>query len=244
MWVNRILMGLLIVAIGLLSVVFYRQLTSLKDTQHENNTQNILTNQFLLSTINWSTQRQKTILFMRDKIIKEWERIGVDPNYDRAYQKAEAIMKECERYPNIKPMILLAVNRRESSHLDSTKDSSGARIVMTSPAGARGSWQFVPSTARLLCDALGISYSERVYTDVAISTRMAAKYFDVLWAAYGNDTMSVADYNGGPMQAHYYMRDRTKLSDETRGFVPDVLKFADSFQQEFATYKVEKAVAR
>lgn len=235
---------LILAGIVALSLMFKNQLKNLKQTQHTSAVENIRTNQFLMATISWSTQRQKTILFMRDQIINEWNRIGVTPNYDRAYLKAETIMKESERYPNIKPFVLLSVQKRESSFLDSTRDSTGAAIRMKSPVGALGAWQIMPSTARLLCEALGISYSERVFTDVGVSTRLAAKYFDILWATYENDTLSVADYNGGPWQARYYAEDKSKLAPETKGFVKDVMESMGRMESEFVTYRVEKAVLR
>jgi len=232
---------LLAVIIGLVFNVI--QIRNLKTTQIETNIRSTQTNQFLLSTINWSTQRQKILLFMRDQIVQEWTRLNITPiNYDKAYQKAEAIMKECERYPNLKPFLLLAVCKRESSYLDSTKDSSNTSRVITSTRGARGAWQFVPSTARLLCEALGISYSDKIYTDISTSTRMAAKYFDILWASYENDTLSIADYNGGPSQAWYYAHDRSRVSPETSAFIPGVLGYYDEFNKDFVLYRVDKTI--
>jgi hypothetical protein len=258
--VNRVLLIVLLVGILTASLVFYIQITNLKNTQTHNDIQNIRTNQFLLSTINWSTQRQKAILFMRDQIIEKWNSMGISDTiekekpksrhkptgqtFDRAYQKAEAIMKECEtRYPSVKPFLLLAVQCRESAFLDSTRDSSGCSSQVVSSMGARGAWQFVPSTARLICDALGISYSDRVFTDVSLSTRMAAKYFDILWAVYGNDTLALADYNGGPRQALYYQCDKKKLSEETTVFIRDVLGLFDTYNKEFPLYRAEKSIS-
>jgi len=243
MWLNRILLIVVLAVLSISIYIGYKQIISIKTVQKESSIENVRTNQFLMSTISWSTQRQKTILFMRDKILDEWARTGLKQDYDRAYQKAEMIMRECERYPSLKPFLLLAVQCRESSFCDSTTDSSGNKRRMTSSMGALGSWQFVQSTARLLCDALGISYSDKVYTDISVSTRMAAKYFDILWATYNNDTMSVADYNGGPYQAEYYMHNRAKLSEETKAFVSDVMRLYQRYGNEYLTYKVEKTIA-
>jgi len=242
MLTNRVLLILALCAMGGLAYFFLTQISTIKTKQNLSTIENVKTNQFLMSTINWSNQRQKTILFMRDQIIDEWTRISEKPDFDRAYQKSEAIMKECERYPNLKPFLLLAVQWRESSFLDSTRDSSGSKCIVKSYRGAQGSWQFVQSTARLLCEALGISYSDKIYTDVSLSTRLAAKYFDILWATYGNDTLSCVDYNGGPIQVQYYLYDKGKLADETKIFAKDVTAKAAQYSNDFLLYRIEKTI--
>lgn len=221
--------------------VFWSQMSDIRKKQDESITENRKTRQFLMSTLDWSSQRNKTVLYMRDRIAAEWVRVGLKPDYDLAYRKAEAITVECERYPNLDPFLLLAINCVESSHLDSVRDSTlgGKKRVMTSSTGARGSWQFVQSTARIMCAALGMDYSERIYTDVQLSTRMAAKYLSILETSYGNDTAVVADYNGGPWQAIYSLKDRSRLSPETKKFIPDVLGKMTEYKNGFPLYQVD-----
>jgi hypothetical protein len=234
---NRILIIALIcisLAILGLAALFYRQLTNVKTVQIESNIENVKTNQFLLSTINWSTQRQKTILYMRDLIISEWKRIGAKMDYNKAFVKSEAIMKECERYPVVDPFAMLAVQRVESSFLD----------TLVSVRGARGSWQFVTSTAMLLCQALGITYSDKVYVDPVLSTRLAGKYFDVLYAAYPDscDLARFADYNGGPQQAMNFLYSKSLLSKETKNFIDSVTANRERYHKGFIDYRPEKSI--
>ena len=171
---------------------------------------------------------------MRDQIISEWGRIGADLNYDKAFVKSECIMKECERYPQVEPFSMLAVQRTESDFLDS----------LVSSRDARGSWQFMQSTAMLLCQALGISYSDRIYSDPILSTRLAGKYFDVLYAAYPDscELARFADYNGGPQQAAYYRFNKSQLSTETRNFIDTVTLYRGKYRKEFVEYRPEKSI--
>lgn len=231
MWINRVLLFVVIVGIALIAVIFHEQLVTIKSTQKETRIENTRTNQFLLLTISWLTQRQKMLLYMRDIIIKEWQRAGAEQDYNKAYVKADAILKECERYPRIDPFSMLSVQRNESSFLD----------TVTSSAGARGSWQFMTSTAMLLCEATGILFNDRVYTDPVISTRLAGKYFEILFAAYPEscDLARFADYNGGPTQAYYYLYNKSKLSEETRTFVNNVYNTREEYRKGFPGYNPE-----
>jgi len=229
MWINRILLVILIIVILILAGVIYHQLDAVKKKQDFNSIENVRTNHLLLSTIDWSTQRQKTILYMRDVIICEWGVLGKKPDYDKAYLKSEAIMRECERYPKVDPLAMLAVQRVESRFQDS----------LVSPMNARGCWQFITSTAHLLCQALGITYSERIYTDPILGTRLAGKYFDVLYASYpdSQELARYADYNGGPQQASFFLFNKSRLSEETKNFVRNVQKYKLEYHKGFTDYE-------
>jgi soluble lytic murein transglycosylase-like protein len=227
--VNRLLPITSLLAIAALAFFFYREINVIKAGQVYGQTSQIETQQFLLSTINWSTQRQKTLLFMRDQIIKEWLRVGdKNPNYTRAFEKAEFIIQECEKYPGVQPLFMLAVQNVESSFYDS----------LVSVAGAIGEWQIMPGTARLLCAALGIEFNKKVFYD-PICTKLAGKYFDILSATYQKEEEMLADYNGGPYQAFYYRTDKTRLDSQTARFVIDVMARKNIFMKMFETYRVD-----
>jgi membrane-bound lytic murein transglycosylase D len=68
------------------------------------------------------------------------------------------------------------------------------RIV--SSAGAVGTWQLMPVTARYFKLKVTAKYDER--TNVYKSTVAAAKYLDYLHDIYGDWLLVVAAYNGGP----------------------------------------------
>jgi Soluble lytic murein transglycosylase and related regulatory proteins (some contain LysM/invasin domains) len=224
---NWIITIVVLIAVGF---VIY-QIQEIKNSQRNDQITQMETKHFLLSTIDWSTQRLKLQLFMRDIIIKEQIRVGlvVDGKLmDRAFEKSNSILSESERYPGIQPLLLLAVQQVESAFNDSA----------ISNMGAMGEWQLMPSTAMLLCEALGISYSNKVYYD-PVCTRLAGKYFDILKASYSTDDEALADYNGGPKQAYFYKANKNKLDSETSAFVYNVLKRYSEHMKEYETYKVD-----
>jgi len=65
----------------------------------------------------------------------------------------------------------------------------------TSPAGAKGFWQFMAPTAR----ELGLEVNEKVDEryNVELATRAACKFINQLYARFGNWTLAAAAYNGG-----------------------------------------------
>jgi membrane-bound lytic murein transglycosylase D len=67
---------------------------------------------------------------------------------------------------------------------------------ITSPAGAVGTWQLMPVTAKYYKLKVTAKYDER--TSVYKSTVAAAKYLDYLHDMFGDWLLVVAAYNGGP----------------------------------------------
>ena len=74
---------------------------------------------------------------------------------------------------------------------------SGYRESISSPAGARGMWQFMPKTARGY--GLRVDDEEDERTDPAIATRAACRFLDGLLSAFGANAFmcAVAAYNKG-----------------------------------------------
>lgn len=225
---------LLLAVIGGMVWMFNREVLSIRQDQAAQTVKHEETNQFLLSTIDWSTQRQRTILFMRDMVVREWEIMNLKVDYEKAYRRAEAILNESEKYPGVRPLFMLAIQRVESRFQDS----------LVSVMGAIGPWQLMPSTGRLLCDAMNLSYSEKYLYDLAASTKLAGKLIGILWVTYGDEAVVAADYNGGPWQAHFYKTDRAKLVPETSNFVKDVKAYSDQYEKDFSTYKADATLMR
>lgn len=100
---------------------------------------------------------------------------------------------------------------------------------LTSRAGARGIWQFMPETA----DDYGLSINwwvdERAHPEK--STRAAAQYLRDLYAEFGDWSLVLAAYNCGPGKLRRALRQHhtssfwdllnaATLPKETRGYVP------------------------
>lgn len=110
---------------------------------------------------------------------------------------------------------------------------SGGQPSALSPKGARGIWQFMPETARRYGLAVGAGKDER--TDVAKSTRAAARYLRDLHDRFGSWPFALAAYNAGE-DAVQRAIERTGATDfaelgrslppETRRYVPGVLSAA------------------
>ncbi|MDD5649377.1 MAG: transglycosylase SLT domain-containing protein [Candidatus Nanoarchaeia archaeon] len=205
------------------------ELITIRKTQIEQFNKHAETNQFLLSTIDWSSRRINKILFMRDQIETEWVRAKYKGSLDEAYKIAETIMKETENYSYIEPFFVLATQFVESSFIKKSK----------SKAGALGINQIMPSTGRLLAQCLDLEYTDSLLYSIPISTKMSIKLFDILYAQYGQWDVVLADYNGGPWQAYYYKNKNESLAKETFDYIPAVLNKKMLYDSLFLKYRVD-----
>jgi soluble lytic murein transglycosylase-like protein len=99
-----------------------------------------------------------------------------------------------------------------------------------SPKGARGAWQFMPETARRYGLEVGDSRDDR--TDLALSTRAAARHLADLYRQFGDWPLALAAYNAGAdrvdaamtrANSREFERLRFWLPAETQLYVPAVL---------------------
>jgi hypothetical protein len=198
------------------------QIHQISKTQEEQKKKQTETNQFLLSTVDWASKRQKLILFMTKQITNEWERVGIKSEVEIAYNMAEAIEFETEKYPSVDPLFMLALGCIESAFGESR----------VSDAGAIGFFQIMPATGRLLCECFNMSYDDTLLFSYKTNTKLAAKLLEPVLAAY----------NGGPYQAYYYQKYKDKLAEETKEFVPNVCKKYLTYQNLFDTYRVDSTL--
>jgi len=212
---------------------FDLEVEKIKQSQLQQNKEAKLTNQFLLSTIDWSTRRQKMILFMRDQIIERRKSANLPISVEKAYLIAERNIYECEKYPSVDPMLLLATQNIESAFNDSAVSSQGAM----------GLNQVMPSTARLLCFGMGLTYRDKMLFDINTNDKMAIRLLDILFATYSCPELVLADYNGGPYSAYYYQKDKSKLSIETAKYVPAVMSMWNCYKSKFENYRIDSVYA-
>jgi hypothetical protein len=121
---------------------------------------------------------------------------------------------------------------------ESTLDSA-----ITSHAGARGIWQFMPSTARdyglrVPADWQSVPAEEDERTNPALSTRAGVKYVKTLYAEFGDVALAMAAYNAGEGRIRAALRSIDDpinnrdfwyiyrvgiLADETNEYVPKII---------------------
>lgn len=208
------------------------EILDIKKVQTEQFVRHTETNQFLLSTVDWSSRRAQLTLFMRDQVVNQWKRAGVKINHDEAYKIAETNLKECDNYSYIDPFLILATQCIESSFNRKAK----------SKMGALGLNQFMPATGRLLAGYFGMEYHDSLLYNVEVSTKFAVKLFDMLYAQYQVWDEVLAGYNGGPWQAYYYKNEKEKLAEETSKYVPDVLSKKSEYDTLFVKYRIEERI--
>ncbi len=145
------------------------------------------------------------------------------------------LIKRSHRYfPVIEP-ILESYNIPEDFKYLAVAESNLTNAV--SPAGARGYWQFLTSTAREYGLEINREVDERYHLEK--STEAACKYFLKSYEKYGNWTMVAASYNRGSRgvdrlidiqgQDNYY---DLLLPEETSRYVFRILAFKTIFQNQ------------
>lgn len=247
---DKFVIAMLIVLCSLLgTTVFYGykkttqltgEITEIKEIQKDQRSNQIETNQLLLSNMDWSTRRQKQTLFMRDMIISEWKRIGekerqkrgITLNLNEAYDIADNIMVNAEIYPNIDPLLVLAISWKESAFWRSA----------TSYRGAVGLMQVMPVTARPYFDIFGISFSTMKLYDPATNIKVGTRFLDDVMASYGSVLKSLAYYNGGARGALNYPDSLERCAEETQDYVPKVLDKWEQYKERYKSFRVDSAM--
>ncbi len=158
--------------------------------------------------ISFDSKRQQLLLGIRDEIMRTNPRVSLN----EAFEYAALIMQASEKYPAVDPLMFLAIGIVESRY----------DFNATSSANAKGLYQIWPSTARLLARSLDWEYSDEMLYDPKKNTEMAALYLDILFSAYNDRNMVLAEYNGGPLNAGYYRAGSARAATETTNYVKKV----------------------
>jgi soluble lytic murein transglycosylase-like protein len=209
---------LLLVAAGAASIAFHHmrainQRVESALAQVEQKTQQ------LDSGIRFDSRRQRLLLGIRDEIVRANQRIGLG----EAYKYAQFVLRASEKYPSIDPLLFLAVGIVES----------GYNVSATSHASAAGLYQIQPTTGRLLARTLSWEYSLEMLYDPEKNTEMAALYLDILLSTHDDLELVLAEYNGGPRNAHYFRSGSSHLAEETRNYVPKVMNVYERLKNRF-----------
>ncbi len=158
--------------------------------------------------INFDSKRQQMLLGVRDEIMRTNPRVSLN----EAYDYAQLVMGASEKYPSVDPLMFLSIGIVESGY------DTGS----TSQANAKGLYQIWPSTGRLLARTLNWEYTDAMLYDPEKNTEMAALYLDILFSAYNDADMVLAEYNGGPLNAGYLRAGSGRVAAETRDYVRKV----------------------
>ncbi len=170
--------------------------------------------QSLDAGISFDSKRQQLLVGIRDEIMKANPRVSLN----QAYEYSRLILQASDKYPSVDPLIFLAVGIVESGYNPSA----------TSHANAKGLYQIWPSTGRLLARTLNWEYSDEMLYDPEKNTEMAALYLDILFTAYNDERMVLAEYNGGPLNAGYLRAGSSRAAAETRDYV---MKVGDVYER-------------
>lgn len=169
--------------------------------------------------ISFDSRRQQLLLGIRDEILAVNTRLGLD----LAYEYSTELVTASEKYAAVDPLLLLAIGIVES----------GYEASATSRAQAKGLYQIWPSTGRMLAAMLGWPYTDALLVEPAKNTTLAAFYLHILFTAYNDESLVLAEYNGGPLNAGYLRAGDGRVSAETRRYVAKVLDLRQRLRKKF-----------
>jgi len=181
----------------------------------------------LRSTMNLNSKRQYQI----QRIIKIINQYNKSMPANEKYQIANEIYQMSMKYKNLNVDLICATITHESA-LSWRKD-------VVSPVGAMGLMQIMPQTGESLAKEEGIEWTsaEKVLFDPILNIRLGCRYLSDLVHQYEIDG-GLAAYNGGEKRAALWIKNRnhktdwTILWEETRSYVPAILRLYQKFQQQ------------
>ncbi|MFQ5641193.1 MAG: lytic transglycosylase domain-containing protein, partial [bacterium] len=105
---------------------------------------------------------------------------------------------------------------------------------VTSPVGAMGLMQIMPETGYFLSKLEGVIWTtpEDILYNPTLNIRLGCRYLSRLIELYNLDD-GLAAYNGGERQVVKWLasgRDNTVLFEETREYVPSILKLYNTYR--------------
>ena len=173
----------------------------------------------LQSSISTDSKRAAFVQYARDSVIMKLNR-GLSES--DAFSIAEFTLYTAEKY-NVDPILLLAIQARESAF----------RHDAVSHCGAEGLMQIMPTTANMISSSKGVKYYD--LKDPKTSIDFGATLIDMLRTEYNGMTNILIAYNAGPRWIFRY-RKNGRLPDETRHYIVAVQSFYDKFSDVLAIH--------
>jgi soluble lytic murein transglycosylase-like protein len=142
------------------------------------------------------------------------------------YEIADEIYRMAIKYPNLNIDLICATITHESALT--------WRPDVRSQAGAMGLMQIMPATGVFLAADEGIPWTspQEILYNPILNIRLGCRYLSTLISLYELDG-GLAAYNGGEKRAVMWLasgKDNKVLWEETRGYIPAVLKLYEQFQ--------------
>ncbi len=175
----------------------------------------------LKSALNVDSVRQYYI----QKVISLIDRYNRSMPAEMKYNIANEIYEMSVKYTNLDVDLICATITHESAFTWNPK--------IVSKAGAMGLMQIMPATGMFLAESEGIPWTnpEDVLFNPVYNIRLGCRYLSTLISMYNIDG-GLAAYNGGERRAALWLRkgkDNQILWEETRGYVPAILKLYQEY---------------
>jgi soluble lytic murein transglycosylase-like protein len=165
-------------------------------------------------------------LFQMQKIMAIIEKYNTAMSSQKKYEIADEIYHMAIKYPNLNVDLICATITHESALT--------WRADIRSQAGAMGLMQIMPATGVLLAAEEGLPWTspQEILYNPILNIRLGCRYLSTLISLYDLDG-GLAAYNGGEKRAAMWLasgKDNRVLWEETREYVPAVLKLYEEFQ--------------
>ncbi|NIR70851.1 transglycosylase SLT domain-containing protein [candidate division KSB1 bacterium] len=162
----------------------------------------------------------------RQKVLRIVNRFNSHMPFQQKQEIADKIYEMTVRYQNLGVDLICATITHE------TAQTWDPRTI--SNAGAMGLMQIMPSTGKYLAKREGIKWTsaEDILFDPVYNIRLGSRYMSGLIKAYELEG-GLAAYNGGLQRAEKWLasnKSKGVLFEETRDYVPLVLKWYDRFK--------------
>lgn len=223
---KSILLVSLIFAVFITTVSFSHKLSINEDSSHH-----IAKLEANLASVRDAMNLDSVRQYKLQRIIKIINQYNRRMHSEEKYKIANEIYKMSMKYSNLNVDLICATITHESA-LTWRKD-------VVSPVGALGLMQIMPKTGEILALEEGIPWTspEKVLFNPINNIRLGCRYLSNLIHLYEIDG-GLAAYNGGEKRAALWLKKRSNKTDwallweETRSYVPAVLRLYEKFQQQ------------